>query len=438
MLAALTLVACARSYDDVDAVTNAASDAERARELSLLTMPPIERPTIEEFAAQTKKKLADDANKVYARTIVDAYGRLGFFPLTFDPLAAREEVTTTQFAGFYSPQTKTVTLIGDVEYPSLGPALVHALQDQHFDLARIDDTSRSTDEALAKRGLVEGDAVLAELRATVWAQGRDPTSTISSFFTPAGARRLSEQALGRAPGLLYFMAYSTFAYSYGAAYVKAKLGLDAGRWAYAEVNALFAGTGPESTQEVLREGRDVDPILPTGLKTLPLAVAQEYEPTMVDRMGEWYTYLLLRPNARSGALPPANALPPALGLDETTRQWDGDQLLLLRKKDGSSPPSSSSPAAIVWTSIWDSDEAAASIRTRLVALHTGLGSIPDDHLFRATDGEEIWAEQRGNQVCFVKNLDPARMEMLAREALSTRDEKRLAILRSFASTPIEH
>lgn len=436
VLAALALTACARSYDDVTAADDSAADAQRARELPLLTMPPIERPTVAEFAAQTRKELSDDASKNYARTVVDAYGRLGFFPLTFDPLAGQEQVTTTQFGAFYSSETKTITLIGKVSGTVLVHELVHALQDQHFDLKRFYATGRSTDEEMAKRGLIEGDAELAELRVSIWEQGGTPTTAIGSFITVTTARGLSEQVLGRSTVPLFFMAYPAFAYSYGAAYVKAKLGLDRGRWSYDEVNALFAESGPASTQEVLRGGGEVDAMVPTGLSTLPFAVHQEYETTMVDRMGEWHTYLLLR--GSSGVLPSVAGVEPARELAEITRQWDGDQLVLLRKKDGMSPPSRSSPAAIVWTSIWDSDEGAASIRTRLVALHTGLTDIPDDRLFRATDGEEMWVEQRGNQVCFVKNLDAARMEMLAREALSTRDEKRLGILRTFASTPIVH
>ena len=138
--------------------------------------------------------------------------------------------------------------------------------------------------------------------------------------------------------------------SFGSAFVADRLGLRQGRWSYAAVDALFASAdGPTSTQAVLRAGQDVDPIEATGLGALPFDVATDWTIENVDRIGEWYTYVLLYPAAGD-----------KIALATQLHAWDGDQLLTLRKKDGSTPPSVTSPSAIVWTTI--RDDAASATR----------------------------------------------------------------------------
>jgi hypothetical protein len=110
---------------------------------------------------------------------------------------------------------------------------------------------------------------------------------------------------------------------------------------------------------------------------------------------------------------------------------------VLRKKNGDKPTTASSPSGIVWTTVWSDAAAASTIARRLTNLHGGVLKS-NDNLFAMTstkDGEAIWLEQRGNVVCFVKNLAPEIAGPLAHAALYTRDERRFETLRTLSLKP---
>lgn len=411
----LGVAACTTASPSSDTIELPIAEVERARELKLDVVPPVRRITREEYATQSEMN-ANESTEEDLRELRDSYGRLGFFPLTFDPRSTAR--ATSEFYGaYYSQKDKNVTVIDAAEPALLVHELTHALQDQHFDLSRLLKTAMSTDQALAQRGLVEGDAVLAEERYDLWQRGDDPTSLVAAYITPAAAREASEKGLDASKVPLLFAALPSFAYSYGAAYVVSLLDAPNGRWSYAAVNEHLRMSGPASTQEVLRLGRDVDPIEATGLSVLPADVAAEYTITAVDRLGEYYTYLLFRPLTEHSHL------------QQLTAAWDGDQLVLLKRKDGGA-------SSLVWTSIWESADEASEIAQLLVSLHAGDGTpLSATQDYTAGDGETFRVEQRDNQVCFVKNMKPGLMEHLARVTLETKDERRMDIVRVVATLP---
>ncbi len=71
-------------------------------------------------------------------------------------------------AGFYSPAREAIVVVSDSKSPNLdgertlAHELVHALQDQHFDL-NTSETPRTRDAYNGRNGLVEGDARAVEL-----------------------------------------------------------------------------------------------------------------------------------------------------------------------------------------------------------------------------------------------------------------------------------
>ena len=402
------------------------AEAERARELKLLAEPPVIQITRAEYTASVEKDVRESAD--YDQLRRDAYGRLGFFPRDYDTASAAGNASA-YYGAIYSQEAKTITIIDSSTSSLLVHELTHALQDQHFDLKRLLATSMSSDESLAKRALIEGDAVIAQTRYELWARGKNPTSAIAEYITETTARGESDRILEEANVPLLFVARQSFAYTFGVAYVARRLDIAMGTWSYGEVNALFAGSGPASTQEVLHPSTEPDPIVPTGFGTLPAAVAAEYDVAMVDRLGEWYAYLLFRPGD-ANAVPPAGNVPRAVALEAATAKWDGDQLVLLRRKDRAA-------SGIVWTSIWETESAAERIEAGLRRVHgDAVSSVMGSPI--APDGELIRIERRGNQVCFVKNFDPTMMELLARVALSTKEEKRMEILHVVATTPNVH
>ncbi len=78
----------------------------------------------------------------------------------------REENFGSVVLGFYEPEPGQITIVSESSPPTLqneltlGHELVHALQDQHFNLSSLD--GGTLDESNARDGLIEGDAGVVE------------------------------------------------------------------------------------------------------------------------------------------------------------------------------------------------------------------------------------------------------------------------------------
>ena len=80
-------------------------------------------------------------------------------------LVPRGAVGDAKLNGWYEPSTKRLVVVeGETEAMGRGVLvheLFHALQDQHFDLARLHAAARDEDAARAVTALIEGEAMLA-------------------------------------------------------------------------------------------------------------------------------------------------------------------------------------------------------------------------------------------------------------------------------------
>ena len=88
---------------------------------------------------------------------------VGFAPPTFDYLAQMMKLLDAQLEGFYEPKNGTMYLASDLKGPqaqaTLAHELVHALQDQKWDLRKRSDYKPGRgDESMALACLAEGDA----------------------------------------------------------------------------------------------------------------------------------------------------------------------------------------------------------------------------------------------------------------------------------------
>ncbi|CAN5837558.1 hypothetical protein BH11MYX4_BH11MYX4_10820 [soil metagenome] len=88
---------------------------------------------------------------------------VGFAPPTFDYLGEMMKLLDAQLEGFYEPKNGTMYLAADLKGPqaqaTLAHELVHALQDQRWDLRKRSDYKPGRgDESMALACLAEGDA----------------------------------------------------------------------------------------------------------------------------------------------------------------------------------------------------------------------------------------------------------------------------------------
>jgi hypothetical protein len=412
MLATAVLAACFLAACGDDGPPWQAAAAEAARELDLLETVPVVEMSRQEFADDAAERAAAISD-AYLRHYADTYGRLGYFDRDLDlrPLFA---ASSSDWVGAtYSPEEQLITLVGEVGDATIVHEWVHALQDQHFDLIAY-DVLDTTDAFLARRAVVEGDALLAQGRFVRQQEGGD-LHDVSWPATSGDWRDFSELQLATAGYPLIFLDYVSFVYTYGlelAAHNLLGVTFDPldpvpappppHDWSRAD--ALFTERPPATSQAVLAldlTGDAIQPETALGLGDLPAGVADRIEHVDWDALGAWYVYLLFYPLAADGQIASARAL--AAG-------WNGDRADFVRQRE-------SGDTAVVWTTAWTSEATAADVTSALWVLHGGTPAT-DGPVFAGTaaDGEPLWIEQRAQRVVSIKNLAPADAAVLADEA----------------------
>jgi hypothetical protein len=397
------LVGC--SIDDAVTAPLQQDLAQRAvevRELERLAEVPVVTVSRAAFEKQQQEEAAaiDQAElDEYAAT----WGRLGYFRVDADLRPAIGN-SSDLAAAFYSPEDQQITLIGNVPMDILVHEHVHGLQDQHFGLDAFFEATETSDQLLAKRSVVEGDADLAAGRFVLEERG----STLQQATLDADALRKAEANIldsGPIPLLL-----APFALIYTRGLELAFYNLRAEAWspvsgpafAWTRQNEMFGALGPADTASVMvRE--PVEAAAPFGLAEVPAALATDLEAIETDSLGAWLSYVLVRPQTEAI---PLGALPLAFELR-------GDRVLFVREVGGDQK------YGAVWASTWTSEAAAASLVDGMTALYQAEltdEAAPYVGVEKADDGvtdEPVWIEQRENQVLVMRNVEPGLAEALA-------------------------
>ncbi len=105
----------------------------------------------------------------------------GLAPIGFDYLGETMRLLDAQLGGFYDPDTGEMVLAGDLSGQAAGSALshelVHALQDQHWNLkSRMHYRPGESDTSLAISALAEGDATSAMMDIMIRSLSNDRTA----------------------------------------------------------------------------------------------------------------------------------------------------------------------------------------------------------------------------------------------------------------------
>jgi len=152
-----------------------AQDVARVRGLKI--KKPIQQEIVDraELRARLAKAIATKTthDQLVAEGI--ALERWGLIPAATDYAQLTVDVLGEQLAGYYDPETKKLTLLSPTADFVLVHETAHALQDQHFDLAKVEAPANANpDEALARHALVEGDALVTMLEVLLDRKGIDP------------------------------------------------------------------------------------------------------------------------------------------------------------------------------------------------------------------------------------------------------------------------
>ncbi len=314
------------------------------------------------------------------------------------------DLLTEQAAGYYDPKQRTF-FIADwlpelVQKPVMAHELVHALQDQHYDLQRnFDLVKDQADLTLARKALIEGDAVAVMFAYILEPLGlnMEDLPDLQTLLQASGSL-LGEQfqVYTRAP--LILRQQLLFPYVHGLAFVKAALA----RSGWEGLQRVYQHP-PVSTAQIMHPEKYFaePPVLPNEV-TLQIpegALSTPWQKLKRDVLGEFLLSVILQQ-----FLPEDEARQSAAG-------WRGDRYELFEQE-------TSGRLLLVCVTAWDTPAEAAeffqSYKKLLALKYPGWG-------MRALEDQtgHIWQQEQNHlmlrqQERFVQIVEGALAEDLPR------------------------
>jgi hypothetical protein len=342
-----------------------------------------------QLRARLEKQAAD--HKTAAQVASEGLGlaRWGMIPFTTDYTQVMLEVLTDQIAGYYDPETKTLTISSsagdDADWAELVLAheLDHGLQDQAFDLKKFEDIPDSEgDAAMARHALVEGDGIALMIEVMLAREGRPApwghlefTRKLMDDMAGPGGDSLDDAPLAVRESLL-------FPYRAGLGFVAALRR----RKPWTAVDAAFHRP-PRSTEQILHVDKYLSDEKPIAVTARAPAALVGYSIVHSTVWGELGFQLFLRSN---GVADPVAT--------EAAAGWGGDRVIELARAGDKDPAHAVALARLEWDSEADAIEAEAAATRALDDLVIGATVEHDNPRTRwlALDGTEAWVERRGS------------------------------------------
>lgn len=304
----------------------------------------------------------------------EALAALGLVPPDFDYVAGVFRLIEAQIAGFYVPEDGTMYLVDDLDdaeaEETLAHELVHALQDQSYDLAKLIAFSEGdSDRVTAAHALAEGDAMSAMLDVSVGSAFAVSESALRRLL----AISTSMSAVGATtPRAL--TSSLTAPYADGFAFVQ---GLRR-RGGWRAVDGAYR-TLPVTTEQLLHLDKldAAEPALPVAPPSVG-ELGEGYRAVWNDVMGEQGLRIVLedwayRTTAKEGAA-----------------GWGGDRLVVARRDMGGSPERRLFAAG--WHMKFDTANDAAEV-VEILKVRFGAGPCSE----RPEMGPFVW-RARGRDV----------------------------------------
>jgi hypothetical protein len=325
-------VAAVQAPPPLDAMVDSLQPyVEGAARLRFTERPKYGWRTQREIRTYIERSVSDQMGPRRLSAVALAYHLLGLLPDTLSFRRGVSNLYVAQLRGLYDPKTDTlycrVGLTPAQLREVLTHELVHALQDQHTDLAALLEPDMENDARFAARATVEGQAMFATLRLLSGGRNLVGYSGLWNWITASLRLGQGQSAeFQRAPRLLREGLVAP--YLYGAQFMS--------YWQGTELadSMPFGARLPRSSEQILHPERYVRGDQPLGLRfdTGGPEVITE------DVVGEFEIHLL-RAQLVNGI---TGGTPEALG-------WGGDRYRVYRSPAG---------PALVWYLVWDDLESA--------------------------------------------------------------------------------
>ncbi|HEX6313370.1 MAG TPA: hypothetical protein VFZ73_00865 [Gemmatimonadaceae bacterium] len=335
--AMLTLAACGKDDDAggpyAARVRENIPKIERATGLEFKTPPTVESQPRDSVRAFLERRFNEDLPESELSAMERAYKTFGLVPASMDLRRFMLDLLTEQVAGYYDPKAKTLYVVegGDESLTdiTISHELVHALQDQHFNLDSLTRAREDNDRLTTGQAVVEGQATLEQISIMI---GSDNAITAM----PGGWDRVRQLIRESQSSMPVFASAPTilqetliFPYLSGAEFMRRFKTEAKGQSPFTRM--------PVSTEQLLHperyfESRD-DPT--TVILPPPSSGRVAYQ----NNLGEFETRILLFEYLKDQG----SAVRGAAG-------WDGDRYALIETPRGD---------AIAWVTVWDNSIDAA-------------------------------------------------------------------------------
>lgn len=350
-------------FDSVDQIFSFASEDSGLPKHSPVKRRMVGKADVEKYASG---RMAREEYTKHFQVAELTMKKLGFLPREFNLREFLVKSTGQQIAGYYDDETKTISLLNwvpaDRQEPILAHELTHALQDQNYDLAKWmkaaskpegtankkEDEGENDDGAIARKAVVEGQAMVVYVDYVLAPLGRNLTDTpglIYQMEEPAVKAVQDSQMLHDAPMIL--REAGSFAYNEGLIF-EGELLQKGGK------QMAFAGAfvrPPRNSHEILQPESYInsEKLPPTTVPDLKSLVGEQYEVFDSGGIGQLdvRAYLKQYGERRSA--------------DDVSSAWEGGAYVAYRRKKDAAADATPSTAdlATIYLSRWKTPQAAA-------------------------------------------------------------------------------
>ena len=338
--------------------------------------------------------------------------RFGLIPRDTDLRQLYVDLMVEQIAGFYDPGAKQLYLADWIPAVTqkvvIAHEVVHALQDQHFDLEKYAKLPRSQADALiARKSIAEGDGVALMVeyamsqmdpKADPWADDR-VVDMVSGMTGQTGLKVFENAPLVMKESLL-------FPYEGGLRFI-ARLRRTR---PWGDVDKLFRDP-PVSTEQILHPEKYDAREKPIAIKLPVLAAFKGWTRIYLGDQGELGVRILLRQHG----IQKERAERAAAG-------WGGDQVQVFApaSDDGKSIDELVAIAPMAWDAEIDAVEAFRALSEALPSIGGGAVQVKETTRAVVADasGRQSLVVQKGTKVLLIVGAAPELMAKLEKEIMS--------------------
>jgi hypothetical protein len=330
------------------AIAKVADEVEQVRGLRFKRGVSAEAVSQKEIAKLLHEGLDQGFPEDEANRTAQAWAAIGVIPAGTDLRKAVEDFNSSQVIGFYDDDAGKLVILGDASLSPyqrfiLAHELTHALQDQNFDLGRLDQLDRTCQDERVEAflSLSEGDATETAVR---WAQQTLTAGEIMEFD-----REASDFTPPPSSVPPFVQNLLIWPYAPGRAFVQALLA-EGGDQA---VDQAFEDP-PDTTEQILHpEKFPSDQPVQLNVSDFGPRLGDGWKDLDFEDVGEGWFRLMLQLR-----IPDASAAAASAG-------WDGGQYRAWTDADGHT--------AVVMDTAWDTDRDATEFAR---AMDNWLGDEP--------------------------------------------------------------